>query len=128
MQSENWRHETSLDVNLGGVGCDMDRADCADRRAATGEAPLLNRPADNRDRQNNIEFVDGAQLAILSLRFQGGISRTRLISTPPNASRRSKSALANSTGASRIQAGRFNRGSNAVAYRIRGERALRAST
>ena len=48
-------------------------------RAATGETPLLTRPADNRDRQNNIEFVDCAHLVIRGLRFQGGSSGVRFI-------------------------------------------------
>ena len=48
-------------------------------RAASGEAPLLTRPADNIDRQNNIEFVDCAHLVIRGLRFQGGSSGIRFI-------------------------------------------------
>jgi hypothetical protein len=48
-------------------------------RAATGEAPLLTRPADNIDRHNNIEFVDCAHLVIRGLRFQGGSSGVRFI-------------------------------------------------
>jgi hypothetical protein len=48
-------------------------------RAAPGTAPLLTRPADNRDRQNNIEFVDCAHLVIRGLRFQGGSSGVRFI-------------------------------------------------
>jgi hypothetical protein len=48
-------------------------------RAATGEVPLLTRPADKRDRQNNIEFVDCAHLVIRGLRFQGGSSGVRFI-------------------------------------------------
>ena len=48
-------------------------------RAAEGETPLLTRPADNRDRQNNIEFVDCAHLVIRGLRFQGGSSGVRFI-------------------------------------------------
>jgi hypothetical protein len=48
-------------------------------RAAAGEMPLLTRPADNRDRQNNIEFVDCAHLVIRGLRFQGGTSGVRFI-------------------------------------------------
>jgi hypothetical protein len=48
-------------------------------RAATGEAPLLTRPADNRDRQNNIEFIDCAHLVIRGLRFQGGSAGVRFI-------------------------------------------------
>lgn len=48
-------------------------------RAAAGESPLLTRPADNRDRQNNIEFIDCAYLVVRGLRFQGGSSGVRFI-------------------------------------------------
>lgn len=48
-------------------------------RAAPGETPLLTRSADNRDGQNNIEFVDCAHLVIRGLRFQGGSSGVRFI-------------------------------------------------
>jgi len=48
-------------------------------RAAAGEMPLLTRPADHRDRQNNIEFVDCAHLVIRGLQFQGGSSGVRFI-------------------------------------------------
>jgi hypothetical protein len=48
-------------------------------RAAAGESPLLTRPADHRDRGNNIEFVDCAHLVIRGLRFQGGSSGVRFI-------------------------------------------------
>src|SRR6476620_4830591 len=41
-------------------------------RAAAGDAPLLTRHGDQRDKQNNIEFVDCAHLVIRGLRFQGG--------------------------------------------------------
>jgi len=48
-------------------------------RAAAGESPLLTRPAEQRDRQNNIEFVDCAHLIVRGLRFQGGSSGVRFI-------------------------------------------------
>lgn len=48
-------------------------------RSATAQAPLLTRPADQRDGQNNIEFVDCAHLIIRGLRFQGGSSGVRFI-------------------------------------------------
>ena len=48
-------------------------------RAATGETPLLTRPANNRDRHNNVEFIDCAHLVIRGLRFQGGSSGVRFI-------------------------------------------------
>ena len=48
-------------------------------RAAAGESPLLTRPADQRDGQNNIEFVDCAHLVIRGLRFQGGSSGVRFV-------------------------------------------------
>ncbi len=48
-------------------------------RAANGEDPLLTRPADNRDRYNNIEFVDCSHLVIRGLRFRGGSSGVRFI-------------------------------------------------
>ena len=48
-------------------------------RAAAGEKPLLTRPADRRERQNNIEFVDCAHLIIRGLRFQRGSSGVRFI-------------------------------------------------
>ena len=48
-------------------------------RAATGESPLLTRPKDQRDKQNNIEFVDCAYVVIRGLRFQGGGSGVRFI-------------------------------------------------
>src|ERR1051326_7186166 len=37
-------------------------------RAADGESPLLTRPADNRDRHNNIEFVDCSNLVVRGLK------------------------------------------------------------
>ena len=40
---------------------------------------MLTRPADNRERHNNIEFVDCAHLVIRGLRFQGGSSGVRFI-------------------------------------------------
>ena len=48
-------------------------------RAADGEDPLLTRPADNRDRYNNIEFVDCSHLVVRGLRFRGGSSGVRFI-------------------------------------------------
>jgi hypothetical protein len=47
--------------------------------AAEGENVLLTRPADNRDRHNNIEFIDCAYLVIRGLRFRGGSSGVRFI-------------------------------------------------
>ena len=47
--------------------------------AATGEYPLLTRPTDNRDRYNNIEFIDCSHLVIRGLRFRGGSSGVRFI-------------------------------------------------
>jgi hypothetical protein len=41
-------------------------------RAATVEAPLLTRPADQIERHNNVEFVDCSHLVIRGIRFQGG--------------------------------------------------------
>jgi len=48
-------------------------------RAALEADVLLTRPADNRDRHNNIEFIDCAHLNIRGLRFQGGSSGVRFI-------------------------------------------------
>jgi hypothetical protein len=48
-------------------------------RAAAGGTPLLTRPADQRDGQNNIEFVDCTHLVVRGLRFQGGSSGVRFI-------------------------------------------------
>lgn len=48
-------------------------------RAAAGASPLLTRAGTERDRQNNIEFVDCAHLVIRGLRFQGGSSGVRFI-------------------------------------------------
>lgn len=48
-------------------------------RAATGETPLLTRPEEDRDRQNNIEFVDCAHLVIRGIRFKGGSSGVRFV-------------------------------------------------
>ncbi len=48
-------------------------------RAADGEDPLLTRPADNRDRYNNIEFIDCSHLVIRGIRFRGGSSGVRFI-------------------------------------------------
>ncbi|HXJ60388.1 MAG TPA: right-handed parallel beta-helix repeat-containing protein [Verrucomicrobiae bacterium] len=48
-------------------------------RAAAGETPILTRPAPDRDRQNNIEFVDCEHLLVRGLRFQGGSSGVRFI-------------------------------------------------
>lgn len=48
-------------------------------RAADGEDPLLTRPADNRDRYNNVEFVDCSYLIVRGLRFRGGSSGVRFI-------------------------------------------------
>jgi hypothetical protein len=47
--------------------------------AVEGENAILTRPADNRDRQNNIEFIDCAYLVVRGLRFQGGSSGVRFI-------------------------------------------------
>lgn len=48
-------------------------------RAADGESPLLTRPADNIDTQNNIEIVNSSHLIVRGLRFQGGSSGIRFI-------------------------------------------------
>jgi Right handed beta helix region len=48
-------------------------------RAAAGESPLLTRPAEHRDDQNDVEFVDCAHLVIRGLRFRGGSSGVRFI-------------------------------------------------
>ncbi|MHC4116273.1 MAG: right-handed parallel beta-helix repeat-containing protein [Planctomycetota bacterium] len=48
-------------------------------RAAEGEDPVLTRPADNRDRYNNIEFIDCSHLVIRGIRFRGGNSGVRFI-------------------------------------------------
>src|SRR5262249_44778304 len=48
-------------------------------RAATGERPLLTRPADNIDTQNNIEIVSSSYLIIRGLAFQGGSSGVRIM-------------------------------------------------
>ena len=48
-------------------------------RAAEGRTPLFTRPADNRHRQNNIEFVDCAHLVVRGLHFQGGSTGVRFI-------------------------------------------------
>src|SRR5687767_8594798 len=41
-------------------------------RAAAGERPLLTRPADNIDTQNNIEIVSSSHLMVRGLAFRGG--------------------------------------------------------
>jgi hypothetical protein len=48
-------------------------------RAADGESPILTRPADNIDTQNNIEIVNSSYLIIRGLHFQGGSSGVRFI-------------------------------------------------
>ncbi len=48
-------------------------------RAATGQKPLLTRPADNIDRYNNIEFVDCSYLIVRGIHFKGGSSGVRFI-------------------------------------------------
>lgn len=48
-------------------------------RAAEDEEPLLTRPADNRDRYNNIEFIDCSHLIIRGIWFRGGSSGVRFI-------------------------------------------------
>ncbi len=48
-------------------------------RAATGESPLLTRPANNIDTQNNIEIVNSSHLILRGLRFQGGSTGVRFI-------------------------------------------------
>jgi len=48
-------------------------------RTASGQSPLLTRPADNIDRHNNIEFVDCAYLTIRGIRLKGGSSGVRFI-------------------------------------------------
>jgi len=48
-------------------------------RAADKETVILTRPIENRDRQNNIEFVDCAFLIVRGLHFKGGSSGVRFI-------------------------------------------------
>jgi hypothetical protein len=48
-------------------------------RAATGESPLLTRPSNQLDTQNNIEIVNSSYLIIRGLRFQGGSAGVRFI-------------------------------------------------
>ncbi len=48
-------------------------------RAAAEESPLLTRPGDNMNRQNNIEFIDCEYLIVRGLRFKGGSSGVRFI-------------------------------------------------
>jgi len=48
-------------------------------RAADAETPVLTRPADSRERYNNIEFIDCSHLVIRGLRFKGGSSGVRFI-------------------------------------------------
>lgn len=48
-------------------------------RAAEGESPLLTRPANNIDTQNNIEIVNSSYLIIRGLQFQGGNAGVRFI-------------------------------------------------
>jgi hypothetical protein len=48
-------------------------------RAATGERPILTRPADTIDTQNNIEIVGSSYLVLRGLAFQGGSSGVRIM-------------------------------------------------
>ncbi len=48
-------------------------------RAGDGEAVLMTRPDDNRDRYNNIEFTNCSYLTIRGIRFKGGSSGVRFI-------------------------------------------------
>jgi hypothetical protein len=48
-------------------------------RAADGESPMLTRPADNIDTQNNIEIVSSSYLILRGLRFRGGNTGVRFI-------------------------------------------------
>jgi hypothetical protein len=48
-------------------------------RAAAGQSPLLTRPSDQIDTQNNIEIVNSSYVVIRGLRFQGGSSGVRFI-------------------------------------------------
>jgi hypothetical protein len=48
-------------------------------RAATGESPLLTRPASQIDTQNNIEIVNSSYVILRGLRFQGGSTGVRFI-------------------------------------------------
>ena len=48
-------------------------------RAADQAKPLMTRPADNIDSQNNIEFVDCCYLIVCGLNFKGGSSGVRFI-------------------------------------------------
>jgi hypothetical protein len=48
-------------------------------RAADGQEPILTRPAEDRNRRNNIEFLDCCHVVIRGLRFRGGSSGVRFI-------------------------------------------------
>lgn len=48
-------------------------------RAAAGESPLVTRPTNQIDSQNNIEVVNSSYIVIRGLRFQGGSSGVRFI-------------------------------------------------
>jgi len=50
-------------------------------RAATGETPVLTRPANNIDTQNNIEIVSSSYLIIKGIQFKGGSSGVRFVNT-----------------------------------------------
>ncbi len=53
-------------------------------RAATGETPILTRPLDNIDTQNNIEIVNSSHLVIRGIKFRGGSIGVRLMGTSNN--------------------------------------------
>jgi hypothetical protein len=50
-------------------------------RAADGESPLLTRPPETMDTQNNIEIVNSSYLILRGLRFQGGSIGVRFVGT-----------------------------------------------
>jgi len=50
-------------------------------RAATGETPVLTRPANNIDTQNNIEIVSSSYLIIKGVQFKGGSTGVRFVNT-----------------------------------------------
>ena len=55
-------------------------------RAATGETPILTRPLDNIDSQNNIEIINSSHLVVRGIKFRGGSIGVRLMGTSNNIS------------------------------------------
>lgn len=53
-------------------------------RGAPGESPILTRPPETMDTQNNIEIVNSSYLIIRGLRFQGGSIGVRFVGTNRN--------------------------------------------